>query len=180
LVFLNSDAIPQRPGWLTSMIDFLDAHAGVGAVGARLTYGDGSIQHAGMVFRHRTDLAIWVNDHPQMGLDPSLDSHDRPTAMPAVTGACLAVRRQHFDEVGGWDTGYLIGDFEDSDLCLKLRQRGLAIAYLPGVQLTHLERQSFKLLGAGEYRTKVTVFNAARHQRRWAQLLQQDFEPAPL
>jgi hypothetical protein len=48
------------------------------------------------------------------------------------------------------------------------------------VQLTHLERQSFKLLGAGEYRTKVTVFNAARHQRRWAQLLQQDFEPAPL
>ncbi|CAM7099433.1 hypothetical protein ENROMM299B_22840 [Enterobacter roggenkampii] len=81
------------------------------------------------------------------------------------------VRRKDFDALDGWDTGYLIGDFEDSDLCLKLRNAGLAIGYLPSVELTHLERQSFKLLGGGDFRTYVVILNAARHQNRWLTLL---------
>jgi GT2 family glycosyltransferase len=94
--------------------------------------------------------------------------------VPAITGACLLIRRTHFDLVEGWDTGYLIGDFEDSDLCLKIREAGLSIAYLPSVQLTHLERQSFKLFGDKNFRTKVTLFNAVRHQKRWRHFFQDD------
>jgi GT2 family glycosyltransferase len=95
--------------------------------------------------------------------------------MPAVTGACLAMRRAQFDEVGGWDTGYLIGDFEDSDLCLKLRSAGWDIAYEPAVQLVHLARQSFKMLGEDDYRTRVVIHNAVRHQSRWESLLAAPF-----
>lgn len=84
----------------------------------------------------------------------------------------MVVRKADFDAVGQWDTGYLIGDFEDSDLCLKLRKAGLKAAYLPSVQLTHLERQSFKLIGQGDFRTKVVIYNAARHQGRWSELIE--------
>jgi GT2 family glycosyltransferase len=180
LVFLNSDVIPQEPGWLMPMLEVLQKNAKVGAVGARLTFADGSIQHAGMCFKRRDDLGVWVNEHPQMGLDPSLDRHSVATTMPAVTGACLAMRRQDFELVGGWETGYLIGDFEDSDLCLKLRASNLASVYLPSVQLTHLERQSFKLLGSGEYRMRVVIYNALRHQQRWQHLIDSEFQHVPV
>ena len=180
LVFLNSDAIPQQPGWLQPLLDVLRNHPRVGAVGPRLTFADGSIQHAGMAFVRREDLGVWVNDHPQMGLDPCLDPFVAATKVPAVTGACLAMRRKDFDKVGGWDTGYLIGDFEDSDLCLKLRNTGLDIVYLPTVQLTHLERQSFKDLGSGDYRTRVVIYNALRHQRKWERLISLPFKSSAL
>ena len=167
LVFLNSDAFPRQPGWLQALLAALENDPALGAVGPRLLFADGSIQHAGMAFRRREDLGIWTNHHPHMGLDPALDPHKVLASVPCVTGACLAMRRTDFESVGGWDTGYLIGDFEDSDLCLKLRAAGKHIGYLPNVELTHLERQSFKLLGEGDYRTRVVIYNAVRHQQRW-------------
>lgn len=172
LIFLNSDAFPQKSGWIQSLIDTLDKNPDLGAVGPRLVFGDGGIQHAGMEFLRKEDLRIWVNHHPRMGLDPSLDPHHSLVRVPAVTGACIALRRTDFDAAQGWDTGYLIGDFEDSDLCLKLRDRGMHIGYLPSVQLTHLERQSFKLLGQDEFRQRVVIYNAVRHQTRWPKFLQ--------
>jgi GT2 family glycosyltransferase len=172
LIFLNSDAFPQQPGWVLSLVQTLHERLDIGAVGARLVFADGSIQHAGMEFMRRDELGIWVNHHPYMGLDPCLDPANGLTLMPCVTGACLAVRRKDFEHISGWDTGYLIGDFEDSDLCLKLRARGLKIAYLPSVQLTHLERQSFKLLGHDEFRTRIVIYNAVRHQTRWGPLIE--------
>lgn len=172
LVFLNSDVFPQKPGWAEALIDVLQSRSDVGAVGPRLVYGDGSIQHAGMRFIRRDELGVWVNHHPFVGLEPSLDRQNALSIVPAITGACIALRRQDFERVGGWDAGYLIGDFEDSDLCLKLRQAGLKVVYLPTVQLIHLERQSFKLLGQSDFRTRVTIFNAVRHQNRWRHFLE--------
>lgn len=168
LLFLNSDAFPQGEGWLDELVATLDARPDAGAVAPRLVFADGSIQHAGMTFRYRGDLDIWTNHHPHMGLDPSLDpAGDTIVEVPAATGACLLVRRGDFESAGGWDTGYLIGDFEDSDLCLKLRESGMKILYNPLVQLTHLERQSFALLGKSDFKFRVVIYNAMRHQLRW-------------
>lgn len=172
LLFLNSDAFPQKPGWLESLLAVLRSRPDIGAVAPRLVFGDGAIQHAGMQFIRRDELGVWVNHHPSMGLDPALDPAQELSIVPAVTGACIALRRRDFDRVGGWDTGYLVGDFEDSDLCLKLREAGLKVAYLPSVQLTHLERQSFKLLGQDDFRTRVVIYNAVRHQNRWRHLIE--------
>jgi len=177
LLFLNSDAFPQKPGWLQALVDVLETRPEIGAVGPRLVFGDGSIQHSGLEFMRREELGIWINHHPRMGLDAALDPHTELTTMRAITGACLAMRRVDFDRVGGWDTSYLIGDFEDSDLCLKLQAAGLDVAYLPTVQLTHLERQSFKLLGPDEFRTRVVIYNAVRHQTRWGAFIEQGEQP---
>jgi len=179
ITFLNSDAFPQQAGWLEALVQVLKEHPSIGAVGPRLVFADGSIQHAGMQFLRREELGIWINHHPHSGLDPQLDPSKALTAMPSITGACLVMRRTDFDQVGQWDTGYLIGDFEDSDLCLKLKSVGLETAYLPTVQLTHLERQSFKLLGQDEFRLKVVIYNATRHQNRWPDLIQAQSAQAP-
>jgi len=171
LLFVNSDVFPQRVGWAQTLVDVLDRHPEVGVVAPRLLYGDGSLQHAGMRFNFMSALGIWVNQHPWKGLDAHLDPLEALSDVPAVTGACMALRRADLDAVGGWDEGYLIGDFEDSDLCLKLRERGARVAYCPEVSLVHLERQSMRSLGGGGFRTKVMIHNAVRHQMRWAGVL---------
>lgn len=171
LLFMNSDVFPKQSGWLLPLVENLANDADLGAVGPRLVFADGSIQHAGMVFMRREELGIWINHHPNMGLDPSLDPIKEITRVPAITGACLLIRRHDFERIEGWDSGYLIGDFEDSDLCLKLRAAGLGVAYNPNVQLVHLERQSFKLLDQDAFRHRVTLYNAARHQTRWKHMI---------
>ena len=78
------------------------------------------------------------------------------------------MRREVYDSVGGLDEKYLIGDFEDSDLCLKVREKGLDIACLPlAVTLIHLERQSLNSIGTESFRDHVARYNAWRHQARW-------------
>lgn len=180
LLFLNSDVFPRHAGWLPALLEVLEAHPDVQAVGPRLLFADGSLQHAGMRFAHREDLGIWINLHPWRGLSPELDPAVGLTEVPAVTGACLAMRRADFDRVGGWDDGYLIGDFEDSDLCMSLRAQGGRIAYLPELSLTHLERQSLRSLGDGGLRTRIVIYNAVRHQSRWGEALAQAPAAAPL
>jgi O-antigen biosynthesis protein len=169
LVFLNSDAFPVAPGWLEPLCQALADDPTLGVVGARLVFPDGSLQHASMDFLRREELGVWINHHPLMGCPVALDPHRSMARVPAVTGACMAMRRTTLDAVGGWDTGYLVGDFEDSDMCFKVRAAGLDIGYLPTVALTHLERQSFKMLGQGDFRQRVVIFNAALHQRRWGE-----------
>lgn len=171
LLFLNSDAFPIAPGWLQTLVATLEASPRYGAVSPRLLHFDGSIQHASMAFEYRSDLGFYINNHPRMGLAPELDPYTQPTVVPAITGACMLLRKQHFEQVGGWDTSYLIGDFEDSDLCLKLREQGLQAVYEPRISLTHLERQSLKLIGNNDFRSRVVAYNATRHQLRWADAL---------
>lgn len=173
LLFLNSDAFPQKPGWIEPLLAALEVRPELGAVGPRLVYPDGSIQHAGMSFMRLDEQGIWINHHPNQGQAASLDPARGLTVLPSITGACMAMRRSAFDQVGGWDCGYLIGDFEDSDLCLKLRDKGLKIGYLPDVELVHLERQTFNMLGHDDFRIRVTFLNASRHQRRWERLITQ-------
>lgn len=178
LLFLNSDVFPRSPGWLERMVDVLDTHAGTGAVGPKLLFADGGIQHAGMRFAWLSEHDVYINEHPMMGLDPALERRTGVVEVPAVTGACVLVRREDFDRIGGWDTGYLIGDFEDSDFCLKLRAEGLSSSYLPEIELVHLERQSMTALGTQDFRSKVTLWNALRHQERWQALIESSMEAA--
>ena len=171
LLFLNSDVIPQRAGWAAALHNTLISTPNAGAVGPRLVFADGGIQHAGMTFEFNQAFGIWTNQHRLMGLDPVLDEGPTVQDVPAVTGACVMLTRDMFDAIGGWDTGYLIGDFEDSHLCLAIRAQGKRVLYDRSVQLVHLERQSFKSLGSAEFRQKVVIANASRHQSLWGQMM---------
>ena len=166
VIFLNSDVFPKDNGWAKRMSNALTSDETVGAVGARLEYADGSLQHQGMVFEHAVEWDVWLNKHPLQGFDVPVT--DTALEVEATTGACLAARRSDLEKIGGMDEGFLIGDFEDSDLCLKLRALHGRIIVLAGTKLVHLERQSFSKLGGTDFRTNVVKFNAWRHNRLWA------------
>lgn len=168
LLFLNSDVFMNTPGGFEHMYDVLQQDSSIGAVGARLLRADGSIQHAGMVACHSKELDIWINDHPRAGCAPELDPASTPVDMPAVTGACLMIRKSHFVAANRWNEEYFMGDFEDSDLCFTLRKQNLRVVYCADSSFTHLERQSISCMNTSpDFRQKVTLYNAVIHQNRW-------------
>ena len=118
LVFLNDDTEVITPDWLERMVEFA-LQPRVGAVGAKLFYADGTIQHAGLVVgncrRHlRSPSALARDDDAHAGRLGVVHN------VSAATAACLMMRRSVFDEVGGFDEKFA-GDFNDVDLCLKVR-----------------------------------------------------------
>ena len=164
LLLLNSDVVPARPGWLGLMRRGLGT-ANVGAVGPKLLFDDGSIQHAGLYFERDAENT-WFNAHYHKGMPGQWPAARRRRLVPGVTGAALLVRRGLFEAVGGLSEDYIIGDYEDSDFCLKLRAAGAAVGYVPEAELYHFERRSISL-HAGYARTLASLYNRRLHHRRW-------------
>ncbi|MBV7266331.1 glycosyltransferase family 2 protein [Erythrobacter ani] len=137
---LNNDIEIVEPQWLTELLREA-SRPGVGAVGARLLYPDRSIQHAG--------VAIGIGNaagHAHRGLiegDPGYYAQALVArGASAVTAACLLLAKEHFDAVGGLDEEHLAVAYNDVDLCLKLRERGLQNIYTPAATLIHHESKS--------------------------------------
>jgi GT2 family glycosyltransferase len=86
----------------------------------------------------------------------------------AITGAAMLLRRDHARACGGFDEAFVIGDFEDTDLCFKLAQNALGAAVDLSVTMHHLERKS-QTSSSSLWRINLTLYNAWTHQRRWAQ-----------
>jgi O-antigen biosynthesis protein len=141
LLLLNSDVVPDRPGWLDELAAFYDATPGIGALGPKLLYEDDSIQHAGMYLEREIGTGVWGNLHYYKGLSRGFPPAAISRAVPAVTGACLMIDRALYAELGGFSHMYLRGGYEDSDLSLRLLARGLHNWYLADVELYHLEGQ---------------------------------------
>jgi GT2 family glycosyltransferase len=135
LLFLNNDTEP-RPGWLRALRRYADVHPQAAAVGAKLLYPNGSVQHAGVVFGqdgypHHL-YAGFPADHPAV-------SH--PRRLQAVTAACMLVEREAFERAGGFDAGFH-NSLEDVDLCLRLGAAGGEVHYCDEAVLVHLESAS--------------------------------------
>jgi len=165
LMFLNSDVMPAVPGWLAPMLARLARDRRLAALGPKLLFEDGTIQHAGLLFRRGED-GQWLNDHYCKGFPRHHPDAQRARRVPGATGAALLVRRAAFEAAGGFATDYIVGDFEDSDLCLKLREAGHEIGYEPAAELYHFERQSIALHD-GHARTLAGVVNRRLHHARW-------------
>ena len=165
LCFLNSDVMPDEPRWLDLMLETLRADPGVGVAGALLLFEDGTVQHEGMVYERLPDLGNWPFPiHPNKGRLPV--AGPELTETEAVTGACMVLRTELARELGGFDEVYAIGDFEDSDLCFKVKQKGLRCVVDRRARLWHLERQS-QVTPDRMWRMYVTLQNAWVHARRW-------------
>jgi GT2 family glycosyltransferase len=135
IVFLNNDTEPQR-GWLEALLAAARAHPGAAAIGARLLYPTGAVQHAG--------VAIGQDGYPHnlyAGFPAEHPAVLRSRSLQAVTGACMLVRRDAFEAVGGFDEGYL-NSLEDVDLCLRLGAAGGEVRYCAEAVVTHLESAS--------------------------------------
>ena len=143
----------------------------VGCVGAKLLYPDGRIQHGGVV------LGLYgVAGHAHRFArddDPGyLGRLRRVQNVSAVTAACLVVRKQVFDAVGGLDENLAVA-FNDVDFCLKVRQAGYRNVWTPFAELVHHESAS---RGSDFTPTKATRFAGEYDimQRRWGEQLLND------
>ena len=139
-IFLNNDTRVLTPDWIENLVGHA-AREEVGAVGAKLYFSNGAIQHAGVVVGLNGlagHLLAGIQEHT---VDPMWCRHTRTVS--AVTGACLAVSRRKFFQVGGFDERFeLTGS--DVDFCLRLRRLGLENVWTPRVKLFHYERETRK------------------------------------
>jgi GT2 family glycosyltransferase len=163
LLLLNSDVIPDAPGWLGRMSAFYEDQESIGALGPKLLFEDDTLQHAGIRFQRPPGGGAWENEHYFKGLHRDLPAANVTRPVPAVSGACLMIDRDLFEELGGLRGMFVQGDYEDTDLCLRLREQGRETWYLPEVELYHLEGQSYAL----ETRTAMSRYNVWLHTRLW-------------
>jgi len=141
LLLLNNDVFVSGDAWLRVMLDECLAEPRVGAVGAKLLYPGGAVQHAGVV------LGVGgVADHAFRGIQgdaPGYVMHAMTAQeVSAVTGACMLVRREAFEAVGGFDEHHLTIAFNDIDLCVKMTQAGWKIVLTPDAVAEHRESMS--------------------------------------
>ncbi|PWC40469.1 glycosyltransferase [Azospirillum sp. TSO35-2] len=139
LVFLNDDTMAADPRWLTQAVTTLELPE-VGVVGARLLYGDGSIQHAGVITSLEQGA---VHDGRGMRGEEGgyLGRNLVLRTAAAVTGACMVTRRSVFEGVKGFDPAWPV-DWNDIVYCLTVRRAGWRVAYDPAVCLYHLESKT--------------------------------------
>lgn len=169
ILFLNNDTEIVNENCLEEMLGYC-MREDVGAVGARLYFEDGTIQHAGVIvglggvaghcfvgFPHD---ALGYFGRIQIAQDYS-----------AVTAACIMVKKSVFEEVDGFDEKYAVA-FNDVDLCMKIRKAGYLIVYNPYAELNHYESKS---RGYEDTEEKVKRFNSevALFQSRWGDFLEE-------
>ncbi|MCT8997412.1 glycosyltransferase family 2 protein [Chelativorans intermedius] len=161
---VNNDIEVIAPDWLAEMVSWA-AQPDVGCVGAKLYYADGRIQHGGVILgiggvaghSHKYFSRMHAGYFSRLKLVQNLS---------AVTGACLVVRREVYERVGGLDEKNLAIAFNDVDLCLKVRDAGYVNVWTPYAELYHLESVS---RGPENNPEKIERFNreAEYMKRKW-------------
>ncbi len=147
IILLNNDTEVIAPDWIERLLGPCQRED-VGAVGPKLLYPDGVIQHAGVVIRQMDKHFGFFEGPDNIGRGTVLyDSsnyynfYNLTQDISVVTGACTMTKRSVFEEVGGFDEE-LPNDYDDIDYCLKLREKGLLVVYEPASVLYHHESVS--------------------------------------
>ena len=170
VLLLNNDTQVITVNWIEELLMYAQ-RPDVGAVGAKLYYGNKTIQHAGVVLglgAHRTAGHSHYGQHREnLGYMGRLCYAQN---VSAVTGACLMVKRELFDRAGGLEEEFAIS-LNDVDFCLKLREMGLLNVFTPFAELYHLESVSRGLDDQGE---KAARYNdeSDRFRKKWQKVLE--------
>jgi GT2 family glycosyltransferase/ubiquinone/menaquinone biosynthesis C-methylase UbiE/ADP-heptose:LPS heptosyltransferase len=178
LIFLNNDTIPF-PGWLEAMATEFEDNDNTGVQGAKLLYENGTIQHAGMIFGSRPGRQEEPY-HAYLTADPSMPFVNKRRKVQFVTGACLAIRKDIFEKINGFDEGYVFG-WEDTDLCMKVNNQGYEVIYNPGAVLYHFESTTKRVVTDAGYDvlnpdTPREAANRERFFKKWKNAVIKDDE----
>lgn len=167
LLFLNNDVTIITPEWMSEMLGVCQRRE-VGAVGVKLIYPDNTIQHAGCVVGMGGIAGHMFVDMPA-GRTGYLHKASLLQDMSAVTAACMMMKREVFEKVGGF-TEELSVAFNDVDLCLKTNRAGYLVVYDPYARLYHMESKS---RGAEDNKQKVRRFQTEIEYMRchWLDIL---------
>lgn len=138
-LLLNNDTEVISPNWLEEMLMF-SQRSDVGAVGAMLYYPDDTIQHAGVIVG-LGGVAAHSHRHFRRGDGGYANRLTLVQNLSAVTGACMMLRREVWEQVGGLDESFVVA-LNDVDLCLRIRQAGYLVVWTPYAELYHYESKS--------------------------------------
>jgi GT2 family glycosyltransferase len=144
LLFLNNDTEVETPEWLEAMLEHAQ-RAEVGAVGAKLLFPDRTIQHGGVIIMGSVAFAGHAFKTLPEHTNVYFGLADVVRNASAVTGACMMLRRQVFEQMGGFDERIPVA-FNDVDLCLRIREAGYLVVYTPQATLVHHESATRKAL----------------------------------
>lgn len=171
VVLLNNDTDVLHPDWLRELASQA-LRPGVGVAGAKLLYPGGAVQHAGVVLSQQgLGLHMWRHlPGDARGYEDSLCVIREVTA---VTGACMALRRGLYQEIGGCDAEHLPVTWNDVDLCLRIRARGLRVVWTPHARLLHLEQASRGTDDTPEHQARFRQERAIM-RARWGKVLTAD------
>jgi glycosyltransferase involved in cell wall biosynthesis len=140
LAFINNDIETNKSDWLREMVSHA-LRSEVGAVGARLWYPDGTLQHGGVVLGLHGVASHAFQRFPPQPISPMNRTFVLSQNYSAVTAACMILRKKVFDQLNGFDEN-LPSNFNDVDFCLRVRQTGLQIVWTPYADLIHHESAS--------------------------------------
>lgn len=173
LLLLNDDVVPQAEDWLGHMVGHM-AQPDVGIVGARLLYGNGMVQHEGVIMglAHLCEHAGRLNP----GAAGGVGRYDRDVS--AVTAACLLIRSELYAALGGMDEEYAIA-LNDVDLCLRTREAGFRVVYCAQASALHFESLSLGRHYAGERAARESQ-EVQRLRARWQAVIDADPTYNPL
>lgn len=163
LVFLGSDVIPDRPGWLGALAAAVDADDAVAAATAKLLYADEAIDQAGLEYAQGPAGGEGRVVHRLRGMHRDVAAASEGGPVAAAGLACLMIDAAALAEAGGLSGEYGLSDYEGSDLSRRLADAGWGLRYVPGAELFRLEG-----LGA-EPRALAEPYARWLHSRLWAE-----------
>jgi GT2 family glycosyltransferase len=171
LALVNNDIETEKSGWLREMVSHA-VRSEVGAVGARLWYPDGRLQHAGVVLGLHGVASHAFQRFPPQPIAPMNRTFVLSQNYSAVTAACMVLRKTIFDDLGGFDEN-LPNNFNDVDFCLRLREGDWQIIWTPYADLIHHESAS---RGRDSDSAKHAELSreAAYMQKKWGEQLRCD------
>ncbi|MBD5451325.1 MAG: glycosyltransferase family 2 protein [Lachnospiraceae bacterium] len=171
LLLLNNDTQVISMNWLEAMLMYAQ-RPDVGAVGAKLYYGDRTIQHAGVVVglgAHRTaGHTHYKINYDNLGYMGRLCYAQN---VSAVTGACLMVKKSIYDALGGLDEEFKVA-LNDVDFCLRVREKGYLNVFTPFAELYHFESASRGIDVVDEAKAKRYEEESARFREKWKAFLE--------
>lgn len=166
-LFLNNDT-RVLPGWLTRLVETIEADPANGAVGSMFIYPDGTLQEAGAM--------VWRNGeahHYGWGASPDDRRFNFAREVDYCSAASLLIRAKVFQQLGGFDRRYAPAYYEDVDLCFGVRALGYRVIYQPASRLVHYEGVTAGADPTRGYR-RFEIINRGKFVEKWREVLDRD------
>lgn len=168
LLFLNNDTNVQQ-GWLIFLLETIERDPRIGIVGPKFVYPDGKLQEAGGIIWN--DASGWNYGKWD---DPDNHRYSHVREVDYISGACLMIRKELWDQIGGFDQRYAPAYYEDSDLCFEVRKRGYKVVYQPAAVVVHFEGTTCGTDTGKGIKTYQEI-NRQKFFRKWERVLNEKY-----